>query len=219
MRPTDLLIAAALTAAMSTIAAAQTPTAPTAAGYTRSSWLASGFVGSNFGTNSDDIGLDSGASLDFGGQVAYLWHGTFGGEFIADFAPNVGDNVVLASQPRVNSYMGNLVAAVPLGASGRYQPYMSGGAGIIQLRVDLFEDIADPDSNTFTSRNSQGGANIGGGFMAFADHFGVRADIRYYKAFSDSNPPAPFIGGELVNHTLLNGLGFWRGNVGLAIRW
>ncbi len=55
--------------------------------------------------------------------------------------------------------------------------------------------------------------------MAFADHFGVRADVRYYKAFSDSNPPAPMIGGELINHQVLNGLAFWRGNVGLAIRW
>ncbi len=219
MRPTDLVIAAALTAAMSGIAAAQTPTAPATAGATRSSWLVSGFVGSSFGTSNQHFDLDSGASLDFGGQVAYLWRGTIGAEFLADFAPNVGDNAAFASEPKVNSYMGNIVAALPLGAAGRFQPYVSGGAGIIQLNVDLFDDVADPASSTFGSSNSQGGGNLGGGFMAFADHVGIRTDVRYYKAFTDMNPPAPFIGGEGVNHLVLDGLGFWRGNVGLSIRW
>ena len=218
MRTTDLLIAAALTAAMSGIATAQTPTARTA-GETRSSWLASGFVGSNFGTNHESIALDSGGSLDFGGQLAYLFRGTIGGEFIADFVPNIGDNLAFANEPQVNSYMGNVIAAIPLGASGRYQPYMSGGAGIIQLNVDLFDDISDPASSTFSSSNSKPGANFGGGVMAFVDHFGVRGDVRYYKAFSDTIPLAPFDGGEVINHVVLNGLGFWRANIGLAVRW
>jgi hypothetical protein len=219
MRPTDLVMAAVLTAAMSGIAAAQSPTAAATTGETRSSWLASGFVGSSFGTSHEVIALDSGGSLDYGGQIAFLFRGTIGAEFLADFAPNAGDSAAFASEPKVNSYMGNIVAAFPLGAAGRYQPYMSGGAGIIQLNVDLFDDINDPASNTFRSNNSQGGGNLGGGFMAFADHFGVRADVRYYKAFSDNNPPAPFIGGETISHLVLSGLGFWRGNVGLAIRW
>ncbi|HJS08042.1 MAG TPA: hypothetical protein VJ809_10300 [Pirellulales bacterium] len=219
MRPSHLLIAAALTAAMSGIAAAQTPTAATTAGDTRSSWLATGFVGSNFGTNHERIALDKAGSVDFGGQLAFLWKGTIGGEFIADFVPNVGDNLAFANEPQVNSYMGNVIAAIPLGASGRYQPYMSGGAGVIQLSVDLFDDIANPASSTFSSSNAKPGGNIGGGFMAFADHFGVRADVRYFKAFSDTIPEAPFMGGELINHLVLNGLGFWRSSVGLAIRW
>ena len=219
MRPTDLLIAAALMAAMSGVAAAQTPTAATTADDTRSSWLVTAFVGSNFGTNHENIALDGGGSLDFGGQLAYLFRGTIGGEFIADFVPNVGDNLAFANEPHVNSYMGNIIAAIPLGASGRYQPYMSGGAGVIQLNVDLFDDISDPASSTFSSSNSKPGANFGGGVMAFADHFGVRGDVRYYKAFSDTIPLAPFGGGEVINHIVLNGLGFWRGNIGLAIRW
>jgi hypothetical protein len=219
MRPIDLVMAAVLTVAMSGIAAAQSPTAAVTTGETRSSWLASGFVGSSFAASHEVIALDSGGSLDFGGQIAFLFRGNIGAEFLADFAPNAGDNAAFASEPKVNSYMGNIVAAFPLGAAGRYQPYMSGGAGIIQLNVDLFDDINDPASNTFRSNNSQGGGNLGGGFMAFADHFGVRADVRYYKAFSDNNPPAPFIGGETISHLVLSGLGFWRGNVGLAIRW
>jgi hypothetical protein len=219
MKPIELVMAAALTVTMSGVAAAQSPTAPAIVGETRSSWLASGFVGSSFGTSHELVPLDGGRSLDFGGQIAFLFRGNIGAEFLADFAPSAGDSAAFASDPKVNSYMGNIVAALPLGASGRYQPYMSGGAGIIHLNVDLFDDIDDPASNTFSSKNSQGGGNLGGGFMAFADRFGVRADIRYYKAFSDNNPPAPFIGGETISHVVLSGLGFWRGNVGLAIRW
>jgi len=220
MRPTDLLIAAALTAAMSSVAAAQTPAPPTPAGQIHSGWLASGFIGSNFGTNSDNFDMDGGASLDYGAQLAYLWHGSIGGEFIADFAPNIGDNVFFANEPQVSSYMGNIIAAIPLSA-GRIQPYMSGGAGVIQLSVDLFDDFSDPANiSTFSSSNSTAGANVGGGFMAFADHFGIRADVRWYKAFSDRNDlTLPLVGGELINQTVLDGLGFWRGNVGLAVRW
>lgn len=218
-RPTHFLTAAAFTLAMSGIAAAQTPTAPDVAGDTRSSWVATGFLGSNFGTTNDNLEIESGASLNFGGQIAYLWKGTVGGEFIADFAPNVGDNLLFANEPGVSSYMGNLITAVPLGASGRYQPYVSGGFGIVRLRVDLFDDIENPETGTFRASGSDPGGNIGGGFMAFTNHFGVRADIRYFKTMSDHNPIDADNIGEFGNEVVLAGLGFWRGNVGLAFRW
>src|SRR5262247_1549467 len=96
-----MMIAAAVTA-MPTIAAAQSQTpppspppapapAPATAQPTSSrfqlddstnQWTASGFVGSNFGARADS------ASVDFGGQLAFLWRGAIGGEFLADFAPH-----------------------------------------------------------------------------------------------------------------------------------
>ena len=63
MQPTDFLIAAALTAAMSAPALAQTTTAPTLVGETRSNWMASGFAGTNFGGSTDgvvDVDVDNG---------------------------------------------------------------------------------------------------------------------------------------------------------------
>jgi hypothetical protein len=70
-------------------------------------------------------------------------------EFIADFAPDVGfDSVLLAGQPHVNSYMGNVIAAIPLGGD-RYQPYVSGGFGSIGIRGDLFT-LADINGNRTT---------------------------------------------------------------------
>src|SRR5689334_522529 len=47
---------------------------------TQSRWTAAGFVGANYGAST------TGSSVDFGGQVGYLYRGFIGGEFLADFA-------------------------------------------------------------------------------------------------------------------------------------
>src|SRR5215510_5240655 len=101
-----MMIAAAVTAFPS-IAAAQSqtqppppapapapaPAQPTSSRFdlddSTSQWTASGFVGSNFGARADS------ASVDFGGQLAFLWRGAIGGEFLADFAPHFRINNVL----------------------------------------------------------------------------------------------------------------------------
>src|SRR5215510_13517374 len=89
-----------------------------------SQWVASGFVGSNFGAGADS------ASVDFGGQLAFLWRGAIGGEVLADFAPRFRiNNTLLADNPNVNSYMVNVIGAVPIGSEARVQPYASGGLG------------------------------------------------------------------------------------------
>lgn len=43
------------------------------------------------------------------------------------------DNAVLAEHPNVNSYMANIVFAIPLGREGQVTPYISGGVGAIQM--------------------------------------------------------------------------------------
>jgi hypothetical protein len=213
MRKTAFMIAAALTAAMSGTAIAQT-TAVTV-DETRNTSVLSGFIGSNFGTSTDNLDFDGEASLAFGVQTAYLWRGIVGGEFIADFAPNTGD-LFFANEPDVNSYMFNAIGAVPLGATGRYQPYLSGGLGAIQMRADLFDLIG----NRFSSSEARFGGNIGAGVMVFGEHVGIRADIRYYRASTRDNL-VDF--GDDVEDALvltgLSGLRFWRGNVGVAVRW
>src|SRR5262249_60138535 len=68
-----------------------------------SHWTAAGFVGANFGRN------NSAAGVDFGGQVAYLYRGVVGGEFLADFSPSFKqDNLFFANSPNVNAYMANV---------------------------------------------------------------------------------------------------------------
>ncbi len=173
---------------------------------TPSHWVASGFVGSNFGASADS------ASVDFGGQIGYLWGGVVGAELLGDFAPKFKlNNALLADNPMVNAYMLNAIGAVPLGADGQFQPYISGGFGGIQLRSDVLSTSA-----TTTSNAARAGADIGVGIMGFAGNVGVRGDVRYYRAFTNTSIGT---GDNAIAEGMLSGLNFWRANVGVAVRW
>jgi hypothetical protein len=220
MRSVNYLIAAALVSGMSGTAMAQSslPPPPTPvpamapandAGLVQSHWTAAGFLGANFGSAASDVSLDNKSSLDFGGQVSYLWKGVVGGEFLAEFTPSFGfSSVLLPDNPHVNSYMANAIGVYPLGGRGQYQPYASGGFGDIQMRFGNTASIA-----TNANQNTWGG-NIGGGFMAFAGKVGFRADVRYYRASTSNSLSA-----DDVTKTLLSGLSFWRSNAGIAFQW
>src|SRR5262245_62618954 len=99
MRITDFVLIAAVVGGWSSTATAQTPTTPPQQTTTsqqtplgiatidpyRNHWLASAFVGSNFGTgrhngfNESDLDVDhDDTSVNFGGQVAFLWRGYLG---------------------------------------------------------------------------------------------------------------------------------------------
>lgn len=187
------------------------------AGPVQSHWTVAGFVGSNFGGNS---AVD--ASTSFGGQVGYLWRGVVGGEVIADLAPSFNlNNAFLAENPRTNAYMGNAIFALPIGHSGQWQPYVSGGAGSISLRTVVINALIPTDTGVIlgTSTNDQFkfGWDVGGGLMGFHGLVGFRADARYYKASTTSQfqttPSGAF------TDALLTGLNFWRANIGVAVRW
>src|SRR5262245_49616025 len=148
-RVLEVAAAAVLTIALPAMAAAQVRQAPppspqpndhVSLNYPNESyWTASGSVGSNFGARADE------SSVQFGGQLAYLYRGVIGGEALADFAPHFRiDNPLLTSNPMVNAYMANAIAAVPLGSEARVQPYVSGGLGGIQLHSADIRALAIP---------------------------------------------------------------------------
>src|SRR5262245_27791826 len=104
MRIRDLAITAAVVVGLSAPALAQTQPAPATtpippaggSGSDAGHWIASGFLGTNFGSGAnsnraDFFGLEdfstSATSATFGGQVAYLGGGIIGGEFLAEFSP------------------------------------------------------------------------------------------------------------------------------------
>jgi hypothetical protein len=231
-----VIFAAALTAALPAISAAQSqappptppptpapapaqpaPTQQSGAGLddsTNSNWIASGFVGSSFGARADS------ASVDFGGQLAYLYRGAIGGEFLADFAPHFRiNNALLADNPNVNSYMLNVIGAVPIGSDARVQPYVSGGLGGIQLRSDMVNIVSAPIGATTPANQTKFGGNIGAGVMGFAGNVGIRGDIRYYRAFNSDVSTNATTAADVFAQNLLSGLDFWRANLGIAVRW
>jgi opacity protein-like surface antigen len=182
-------------------------------------WFASAQVGSDFGQSADN------SSVDFGGSLGYT-SGWFGAEFLAGFTPNFQmSNRFFSDEPQVNTYMFNLMAGVPIGPNKNFQPFVSGGIGAMTLRSD---DLSGDDPNdfneNFASDDSQFGSNIGFGVMGFAENVGVRADVRYFRAFGDNAlenaldlDPNTFDDSSPIN--VLPGLDFWRANIGLAFRW
>jgi hypothetical protein len=182
-------------------------------GPATSRWIASGFVGSNFGASATS------AAADFGGSFGYVWNSWVGAEFLANFTPNFQiQNPALFNgrAPQVNTYMFNAVGSVPFGADGQWLPFVSGGAGAVTLRSGA---LNGDTTNVFTPDDSKAGGNIGFGLMGFMGNWGVRGDIRYFRAFSSTNTSTPSSAANAVANSVLPGLDFWRANIGVAFRW
>ena len=137
----------------------------------------------------------------------------------ASFAPSVGfANVFLEDNPHVNTYMWNVIGALPFGEDRQFRPYISAGLGAITLHTTVFTSVKAVD--TTSASDSRLGSNIGGGLMVFAGRVGVRADVRHYSATTSSD--AVLTKGESpsdLTRALLSGLEFWRTDVGVAFRW
>jgi len=237
MRLHYALLSAALTVGFSGIAVAQdqpatttTPQPPPAVvvvdhdkdhhdsdnfSATQSRWLLSGFVGSNFGARASD------ASVNFGGELGYLWHSVIGLSALANFTPDFKtNNLGFADDPHVNGYMLNAMLAAPIGGEAQFQPYLSGGVGEIELRSQVLNTPAVPASGFVSANQSRFGGTIGAGVMGFAGNVGVRGDIRYFRASKSSDfSTTPDNPAESFAQGVLSGLDFWRANIGLAFRW
>ena len=234
MRAATCLLAVAIAAGVPATAMAQSTTTTTpapvysTAGST-GQWFASGFVGSNFSasldTNLDNLNDNSSnSSLDFGGNIGYTWNRVFGAEFLADFTPGFGVNRILntddvnrlVDDPRLNTYMFNLIAGIPISA-GRFEPFISGGLGGVSLVSDVLDNPLLRDGSQTRSSLTRMGSNIGGGVYTFAGNVGFRADVRYFHSGS-SDRTATIVADQLTEN-VISGLSFWRANVGVAFRW
>jgi len=153
-------------------------------------WMASGFIGTNFGGSRkgndlaliEDLNTNNSTSVNFGGQIGYLARGVVGGEFLADFSPGLGgfDNLLFKNPPNLNSYMFNLITVAPFGNADSYDPYISGGIGAVTLRSTIFtvDPTRAPNLNalaTDTINGTRFGWNIGGGIMAWSERTGASA--------------------------------------------
>jgi hypothetical protein len=210
-------------------------------------WMVTGFLGSQFSSGTSHFlpnlstlsisGVEFGPStadggLTYGFQIGYL-RKYFGGEFIGDFGPNFRmSSLALAKEPTLNSYMFNFIGSYPI--ANAFEPYGSIGIGGITLRTQTFDQTAIPvitvqgtletAQNTINTAETRFGWNVGGGFMAYANRWGIRADARWYDA---TNASTTTLANALTNNSvpsnyttaLLSGLSYWRANLGLSFRW
>lgn len=205
-------------------APAPAPVAPTTVAVTRRPWIASGFVGTSMDLNLPTVGnnTDLNGSVAWGGQIGYMARRYVGVEFLADFAPSVPIvNSFLADEPHVNSYMANVVGAVPLGRDGQFRPYITAGLGAITMHTKVFTSADITNLDTTNKTEARLGSNVGGGLLIFSGFVGVRADVRHYTATAANDADILFqstAAGDLTK-ALVSGISFWRTDVGVAFRW
>lgn len=195
----------------------------------RADWFLTPYFGAAFGGASNqfvlnDLDDEFEQRVNFGGSLGWRSQGIFGFEIDYNVAPNFfqftgGTNNfdLFDFDSSVQTLMGNVVIAVPVGGSTGmgFQPYLSAGLGTIRTQLrsesDVFDDITSNDS----------GFNVGGGAHFFlGSHFGIRADVRYIRGFEsldDEDPieDSPFFDQRIATEVF----NYSRGTVGLTFRW
>lgn len=193
----------------------------------RADWLLTPFIGGVFGGASNqftfnDTDDEFEQRLNFGASLGYYTRGIFGFEFEYAAAPNffqftggTGNFDLLDLDSSVQTLMGNVVLAVPVGGSdGPFRPYVSGGLGTIRTQLrsesDVFEDLTSNDT----------GYNVGAGaHLLAAGRVGIRADVRYFRGFEaidDEDPVDNPLFDQPFAQEVFN---FWRGTIGVTFRF
>ncbi len=193
----------------------------------RADWLLTPYLGGVFGgaANSfvvNDLDDEFEQRMTLGASLVYFVNGIFGVEVDYSVAPNffqftggTGNFDLLDLDSSVQTLMGNVVLAIPVGgADGVFRPYVSAGLGSIRTKLRSESDVFDDLNSNDTGYNFGAGAHlIAGG------RFGVRADVRYFRGFEsiDDEDPVdnPFFDQPFANEAF----NFWRGTVGVTFRF
>ena len=142
------------------------------------------------------------SELSYGGSIGFMGEGPFGFEVEGTYSPDVFGETEAGSS-NISTLMGNLLVGIPLGQVARI--YATGGLGIMKFSVPDVDEFFEIDQNDF-------GFNAGAGLMVhLGDTFGARADIKYYRDLEETDPDAFDVD--------LGGFNYWRGSVGLSLRF
>jgi hypothetical protein len=103
-----------------------------------------------------------------------------GGETEIAYYPEVVDNTANGlAKSKVVSISASMLLGPMMGA---VKPYVAFGGGNLNLNVTRLSSVVIPNPEDLS--NNYFSFNAGGGVMGFfTDHFGVRGDLRYYRAF------------------------------------
>lgn len=172
-------------------------------------WLITPWLGFKAGGKTTLVDLDDGAGrrrLTFGGSAALLSGRGFGIEVDFGHTPRFFDRddaTRLATGSRVTTLMGNAIVAAPLRWTREsLRPYVAGGLGLMQARLD--------DSFLGFERTMLG-MNAGGGFIGpLSADASVRFDLRHLRNVTGGGDGLTF------GSTRLS---FWRASVGVMLRY
>ena len=162
----------------------------------RAETLLSVSVGAAFGGKTDDSKITYGGTLTLKGSSPVGFAVDFG--YTPDFfgSGSLGNN-------NLDTLMGNLVVM----SAGRVRVYGSAGLGLVKSRVEDAAGLFEVDSNEL-------GLGVGGGLLVFPSdgNVGIHGDIRYFRSLTDPEPDDEF-------DVDLGNLDFWRGEIGITIRF
>jgi opacity protein-like surface antigen len=178
----------------------------------RADWFVTPFVGGNFGGATDQplFGKTDAMTNPTTWGVSGGWTsgGWLGVEGDAAYAPKFfdSDNDFIVKRS-LTTVMANVRVAVPFGGKGgKLRPYVSGGAGLLRPSLAEAGDGAVVNANKFAW-------NVGGGVTGLLnDHVGINGDVRYLRARDKNEEPNVF-------GVQFDGLDFWRGAVGVTLKW
>ena len=195
----------------------------------RADWYLTPYIGAAFGGASNqfvfnDLDDEFEQRVNFGGSFGWRSKGIFGVEVDYNVAPNFfqftgGTNNfdLFDFDSSVQTLMGNVVIALPIGGSTGmgFHPYLTAGVGTIRTQLrsdsDVFDDINSNDT----------GFNVGGGaHFFFGTHVGVRADLRYVRGFESLDDEDPIEDNPFFDQSIATDVfNYTRGTVGLTFRW
>ncbi|MEO5739974.1 MAG: outer membrane beta-barrel protein [Vicinamibacterales bacterium] len=153
----------------------------------------------------------AGSSTKTGFGIAFgALGGVMGGETEIAYFPELIDNAANAiAKSKVITFSGGALIGPTL---GRVKPYAAIGAGNLHLNVTTLASVVRPNVETIS--NNYFTFNAGGGiFGFFTEHIGVRADLRYTRAFGFKIADLETAG------IALDKFNFWRATFGLAAKF
>ena len=133
-----------------------------------------------------------------------------GAETEIGYQPEVIDNTANAlEKSRVITFSGNTLIGPTI---GRLKVYGAVGAGDLFLNVTKLSSLVIPNPASISTNYFT--VNVGGGVMGFfTTHMGVRADLRYFRAYGFKIADLQAAG------LVLDRFDFWRASIGFAAKF
>jgi hypothetical protein len=158
------------------------------------------WLGVNFVDRTDE------GNRTYGVTTGYMGAGVFGFEADFGYTPEfflVNDGF---GKRRAVTTLGNFILGIPIGGTdgAGVRPFVTGGFGLMWTHLDT-GGLVDVSRNEFCYE-------LGAGMMGFfADHFGLRGDLRYLRTLNDT-----ILGSEF--DLSAGRLRFWRLSGGVTFR-
>lgn len=143
-----------------------------------------------------------------GASLAVVGAGILGVEADIGYVPGFferGERQIVVPGSYVTSLTGSVVVTLPLSVTREsLRPYVVAGGGL--LRAEARDQLS-----TFPIRSTMPAVTLGGGAVGFlSSSVGVRFDLRYLRSLGEGDDDIAGVGPRIR---------FWRGSVGLVLRY